>query len=118
MKKVLVANSLTVNSDGIKELEKRLDNRLNFEHNMTKLKKQTWLKDIPKTKNQIALNHWFQEQTQAIKAKEIIGSFTNFKVFSLIEGKSLNEFLTKIQAIVKLSEDTIEEKDKWKKIPY
>ncbi|ADR22553.1 hypothetical protein MATR_36010 [Marivirga tractuosa] len=115
LKKVLVANNLTVNGAGVKELEKRLDNRLNFEHNMTKLKKQTWLKDIPNTKNQIELNHWFQEQTQAIKAKEIIGSFTNFKAFSLTEGKSLSEFLSKIQAIIKLSRDTIEEKDQWKK---
>ncbi|MGJ3236653.1 AAA domain-containing protein [Marivirga sp.] len=115
LKKVLVANSLPVNGSGVKELEKRLDNRLNFEHNMTKLKKQTWLKDIPKSKNQMELNHWFQEQTQAIKSKEIISSFTNFKAFSLIEGKSLSEFLEKIKAIIQLSEDTIEEKNKWKK---
>lgn len=115
LKKVLVANNLTVNGAGVKELEKRLDNRLNFEHNMTKLKNQSWLKDIPKTKNQIELNHWFQEQTNAIKAKEIIGSLTNFKAFSLIEGKTLHEFLSKIQDIIKLSEDTIKEKDKWKK---
>ncbi|SMG21311.1 Superfamily I DNA and/or RNA helicase [Marivirga sericea] len=115
LKKVLVANNLTVNNAGIKELEKRLDNRLNFEHNMTKLKKQTWLKEIPETKNQIELNHWFQEQTQAIKAKEIIGSFTNFKAFSLIEGKTLAEFLDKISAIIELSRATVEEKNKWKK---
>jgi len=115
LKKVLVANQLEVNGAGVKELEKRLDNRLNFEHNMTKLKKQNWLKDIPDSINQMELNHWFQEQTQAIKSKEIISSFTNFKAFSLIEGKSLEEFIDKIKSIIKLSEETIHEKNTWKK---
>ncbi|HET8859774.1 DEAD/DEAH box helicase [Marivirga sp.] len=115
LKKVLLANSLPVNNGGVKELEKRLDNRLNFEHNLTKLKKETWLKEIPDTKNQIALNQWFQEQIQAIKAKEIIISFTNFKVFSLTEGNRLGDFLAKIKALISLSENTINEKNKWKK---
>ena len=115
IKKVLLANDLSVNKEGIKILERRLDNRLNFEHNMTKLKNQKWLKKVPETKDQIKINHWFQEQINAIKSKEIISSFTNFKVFSLFDKKDLGQFLLKISEIIALAEQVVNHKNEWKK---
>ncbi|MBK6267004.1 DUF4011 domain-containing protein [Marivirga sp. S37H4] len=114
LKKVAVANAVSTNKEGIQQLERLLDNRLNFEHNMTKLKKQEWLKEVPDSKDQLQLNEWFEEQKNAIKAKEILSSFTNFKEFSLFKEGTLQSFLTKIETIIQLSENLIEEKEKWK----
>lgn len=115
LKKVIVANGLTANKAGIRELEKRLDNRFNFEHNITKLKTQEWLKDVPESKNQKNINNWFEEQINAIKAKEILGTLTNFKAYSLVEGKNLSQFTSKIQSIISLAEEAVEAKNGWGK---
>lgn len=114
LKKVVVANGVTPNREGIKKLEELLDSRLNFEHNLTKLKKQDWLIDLPQTLDQITINEWFAHQLSAIKAKETLNSFTNFKEFSLFKEQSLSSLLSKVKAIIQLANQLIEEKEKWK----
>lgn len=115
LKKVTIANELPYNKDGLKKLARLLDNRLNFEHNITKLKSQSWLKDVPKSTNQQYINQWFEDQILAIKAKEIITSFTNFKVFFLFKEGDRHDVVHRIKQIIRLAETIIEQKEWWKK---
>lgn len=115
LKKVAVANNVETDKRGIEQLESLLDNRLNFEHNLTKLKNQEWLKDKPDTMDQAALNEWFEEQKSAIKVRELLFSFTNFKEFSFFTDSSLKTFREKLSAIILLSEKVMTEKLQWKK---
>ncbi|MFT6036043.1 MAG: hypothetical protein ACI9XJ_001621, partial [Marivirga sp.] len=64
--------------------------------------------------NQIAINEWFGHQLSAIKAKEIINSFTNFKEFSLFKEQSLQSLLHKISEIIALANQLMEEKKSWR----
>lgn len=111
--KVAADNELKTDKEGIKTLEIKLDNRLNFEHNITKIKEQEWLIDYPKNLNQQDINDWFDLQLNAIKAKEIISSFTNFKEFSLFSEQTLDSFLSKIKSIIELAHKLHEAKEKW-----
>lgn len=114
LKKVAVANGVAPDKEGIKKLERLLDNRLNFEHNITKIRSQEWLINVPLSLNQIAINEWFGHQLSAIKAKEIINSFTNFKEFSLFKEQSLQSLLHKISEIIALANQLMEEKKSWR----
>jgi len=69
LKRVLVANQLPLNKEGLLMLERRLDNRLNLEHHLTTLKKKTWLIEMPEDYDLSKLKTWFTRQKLAIRAK-------------------------------------------------
>jgi hypothetical protein len=69
LKRVLVSNNLPFSDQGLKILEKRLDNRLNLEHHLTSMKKKAWLKDLPSDYNLSNIKVWFTRQKLAIRAK-------------------------------------------------
>ncbi len=46
IKRTLVSNGLTDNKAGFKILEKKLDNRLNLEHNLSKIRAKHWLHEV------------------------------------------------------------------------
>src|SRR5690606_27340939 len=50
VKRVFVGNNLQSNREGFAELEKRLDNRMNLEHNMTELRQSGWLINVPEAR--------------------------------------------------------------------
>ncbi len=114
LSKVAEANGTRTNNAGIKVLEAKLDNRLNFEHNITKINNQEWLIDFPAELDLAAINFWFDHQLSAIKAKEIINSFTNFKEFSLFKEQSLQALLAKVDSIIKLSHKLVAAKKDWR----
>jgi superfamily I DNA and/or RNA helicase len=69
IKRTLVQNNLESNKQGFKTLEKKLDSRLNLEHNLSKLKAKTWLKNVPETLDQKEFIRWFADQHFALQAK-------------------------------------------------
>ncbi|GAB3330236.1 AAA domain-containing protein [Marivirga atlantica] len=115
LKNVAEANGVKTNKAGIKKLERLLDNRLNLEHNVTKIRNQKWLIDYPKKLDQELINDWFAHQLDAIKAKEILNSFTNFKEFSLFKEQQLSSLLEKIKRIIQLAHKLVDEKSDWRK---
>lgn len=74
IKRVLVANDLTNNKEGFAIMVAMIDNRLNLAHNLTKLKQQAWLGELPKTLEKRKIQNWFHRQRQALKAKLIYKS--------------------------------------------
>ena len=69
--RTLVSNGLQNNKTGFAMLESKLDNRLNLEHNLSKLKEKKWLVDLPLTYDRLSFQHWAQDQQRAIQAKNL-----------------------------------------------
>lgn len=74
IKRVLVGNKLKQTKHGFNNLVTKIDNRLNLEHNITKLKSKKWLSDFPESLEKTSWEQWFQKQKMAVKAK-LINSF-------------------------------------------
>jgi hypothetical protein len=67
--RALVSNALQNDKQGFLMLEQKLDNRLNLEHNLSKLKEKKWLVDLPSSYELLDFQHWSQDQLRAIEAK-------------------------------------------------
>jgi hypothetical protein len=74
IKRVLVANNLKSNKEGFETMVAMIDNRLNLVHNLTKLKQQGWLGELPDTLEKGQIQNWFHGQRLALKAKLIYKS--------------------------------------------
>ena len=75
---ILDRNQLRPRRKDLKILTRRLDNRLNFEHNMTKLKGNDWIADLPTQPELDPILAWFSLVKNAIQAKDIFIRVRNF----------------------------------------
>ncbi|MFY0608145.1 MAG: DUF4011 domain-containing protein [Cyclobacteriaceae bacterium] len=69
--RVLIANDLKSDKQGFEILLRRIDNRLNYEHIVSKVEKNKWLKDFPKKFRKIDLQNWYFYQKLALKCVKI-----------------------------------------------
>lgn len=76
--RAIVANGLKNDKEGFNELIIKIDNRLNFEHNISKIKEQKWVDSFPASYKKTELQNWFYYQKQAISAKQIYDSLRTF----------------------------------------
>ena len=74
VKRVLVANDLGYNTAGLTALERRVDSRLNLEHNLTELRNRPWLIEIPPGYDKSELRTWFEKQKLAMRAKLVFNT--------------------------------------------
>ena len=112
--RVLVANGLKNSSkDSFNMLIEKVDNRLNLEHNLSKIKAQKWLQDFPANYRKIEVQNWFYFQKQAVSAAIIFASLRSFKSFLPVQKmfyEELRDRFTELLAIY----DTIPGKlDDW-----
>ena len=113
VKRVLVANNLPNDKEGLQILERRLDNRLNLEHHLTSLKTKKWLKDQPEGYNRENWGAWFERQKFAIRIKLIFGSFTEIKKVLDPRTHSMSEFVTVFKKIIEIVLRISEWKREW-----
>ena len=113
VRRVLVANGLKSNKAGFQALERKLDNRLNLEHNFSKLKSKLWLLDFPEDYNQKTIDKWFETQLKVVKAKLIYGSVRGLKSFIDPKNLSEKEFKEKLEHLYRQLSIFIPEKEKW-----
>lgn len=99
IKRALIANGLSGRS-GLKELENRLDNRLNLEHNLTKLRNKTWLKHMPDSYEQEKFTRWFDDVVMASRCNMLCDSMRNMKAFFNVTKLSQQEFLNLIDYFI------------------
>ncbi len=113
IKRALVANKLDTTKAGFLILEKLLDQRLNLEHNLSKLKAANWLLQIPDglTKSQTAA--WFADQQSAIKAKNVFCSIRGIKNLISPIGHSKKEFVADLDKLFELLSQLPGKKDQW-----
>lgn len=111
--RVLVANELKSNKAGFISLEKKLDNRLNLEHNFSKLRSKKWLINMPDGYHLTTLQHWTQNQQRAIKAKGLFHTIRGLK--NIVDPPRMNweEFRIRLQSLFKLFEDIPLKKAIW-----
>jgi superfamily I DNA and/or RNA helicase len=81
IKKVLARNKLRNSAKRYRILERKVDFRLNYEHNMTSLRATKWLVDFPEAFSQKKIRTWFEKQQKAVSAFLIFDSFRNFKEY-------------------------------------
>ncbi len=111
--RVLVANGLQSDKKGFKILVEKVDNRLNLEHNTTKLKSKKWLKSFPSTLLKIDLQNWFYYQRRALNAKLIFNSLRSLERYFNLQKTSSNEFQEQVHALLEVMRIVYEEKSQW-----
>ncbi len=83
LKRVLVANQLKGNKQGFNTLLERIDNRLNFEHNVSVILGNKWLHNFPTSLRKIEVQDWFYWQKKGLN------------MFYVSEGvRSLHEYVS------------------------
>lgn len=111
--RVLVANGLRSNTKGFKILVEKVDNRLNLEHNITKLKSKEWLKSFPSTLLKIDLQNWFYYHKRALNAKLIFTSLRSLERYFNFQKISSNEFQEQVNGLLEVMRIVYEGKSKW-----
>lgn len=88
--KFLVSRLLVVHKlkglPGLQSLEKKLDNRLNLEHLVSKLQEQNWTYHIPTNYHGDHFRNWFEATRRALRIKDTI---TSSRIMPQIFGKAI-----------------------------
>ncbi len=99
VKRSLVANRLTDTKAGFNTLEKKLDNRLNLEHHLSKIRAKSWFHEIPDSLVQKDYITWFADQHFALHAKLNFSELRWLKTIIFPASHSLQDFLHKINEL-------------------
>ena len=113
IKRALVTNGLTDTKAGFKVLEKKLDTRLNLEHNLSKIRAKNWLHEIPETLIQKDYLNWFADQHFALNAKLNFSELRWIKAFINPSTNSFQEFTQKINLLYSILSQIHEYKIRW-----
>lgn len=111
--RILVANNLRDDKAALKVLTARIDNRLNLQHQLTKLKGVGWINKVPESSEQTVINAWLDSMELAINAKTRFDSFANFKEFFPLKNSSAKIFGDKLKAIGQILEDLPIKRSGW-----
>ncbi len=113
IKRVLVENGLKSNKEGFNTLVERIDNRLNLEHNLTKMREREWIIGIPETYEKVQFQTWFHVYKLSIKAKLIFNSLRNFKQYFSVQNMAYEELKDKIESLFEIIKETPIRKERW-----
>ena len=111
--RVLVANGLSNSKEDFKRLDQKIDNRLNLQHQITKMKSVVWVDKIPDQLDQPTLNEWIDQLEQALKAKLIFASFSNFKEYFPVNKLSAKEIKQRINEIRQTLKSLPKKRENW-----
>lgn len=112
--RVLVANGLKNSSkESFNLLIEKVDNRLNLEHNLSKIKAQKWLQDFPVKYRKIEVQNWFYFQKQAVSAALIFASLRNFKSFIPVTKMFYEELSERFTRLLAIYETIPEKMEDW-----
>lgn len=100
IKRAIVANDLRWGKKGFKTLVKKIDNRLNLEHNITELLQCKWLIDFPSDVHQHTLMNWFHDQSVALEALTISADLRSFRDYLKIENIEYASLKSKLRLVI------------------
>lgn len=115
MKRVIIANDLSLNKAGLRILEQRLDSRLNLEHHLTSLKQKPWLLELPDSYDREPLKKWFNRVKLAIRAKLVFNSLKEVKDFIKPQGYTRKEFIKLFHDLLKVFSEVPKKKKAWER---
>ncbi|MEC7755693.1 MAG: AAA domain-containing protein [Bacteroidota bacterium] len=113
--RILVANGLRDDKAALRILTERIDNRLNLQHQLTKLRSVGWINSVPKTLSQEEINQWIDHLEMAVNGKLRFNSFANFNEYFKLNKLSAKEFRSKIKELRKALEPLPARRSRWNK---
>ncbi|MDX1627703.1 MAG: AAA domain-containing protein, partial [Fulvivirga sp.] len=113
IKRVLVENNLRQNREGFRTLIEKIDNRLNLEHNLTKIKQKPWVKEVPDNYEKVILQNWFYTMKLTVKAKLIFNSVRAFKELFNIKKMTYEELKEQLESLFEIIRDILNKKASW-----
>lgn len=99
IKRTLVSNGIASNKKGYRLLETKLDNRLNLEHNLSKIKSKSWFLEAPVSLVKKDFIHWFADMLFGLNAKINFSEIRLLRNFIDPAGHSLREFIHKVDQL-------------------
>lgn len=114
IKRALLANHLKLSKEGLQSLERKLDNRLNLEHNLSRLRTTAWLTEIPDSYSEEAFTTWFEQYQKAIKAKMIFNYIRGLKNFLDPVYLDAREFQVRMESLYRPLYLLQQQKEEWK----
>ena len=115
IKRVIVANDIKSEKRSFDILVEKIDNRLNLEHSLSKLKERKWLIDIPQGFRKADFQAWFYDKKAALASKITFVGTRNLKEFFHPQQLEYAEFKEKIKELLTLYNKVVQEKENWKK---
>ncbi len=113
--RILVANGLRDDKPALQILTERIDNRLNLQHQLTKLRSVGWIDSVPKTHAQHEINFWLDNLEMAVQGKLRFNSFANFNEYFKLQKFSAKEFRSKIKELREALEGLPSKRKRWNK---
>jgi DNA polymerase IIIc chi subunit len=97
--RVIVANDLKSDSIGFEILLNRIDNRLNYEHIVTRIERTPWLTGLPKNFRKIDLQNWFFYQKLALKCVNLHDEVRTLGQFISYKGVKRQTFVGRLESL-------------------
>ncbi len=110
---VLQANGITDHPEPLQHLMRMLENRMNLEHNLTKLAGYPFLIERPATFEKDDYEAWIDLHIQALKAKELFASLRNGVRYLEMEELTFDELFKKIDFMLAVVKDLPKRKAVW-----
>ncbi|GAB4240663.1 MAG: hypothetical protein Tsb0034_17220 [Ekhidna sp.] len=115
LKRVMVANELKSNKRGFNALVARIDNRLNFEHSLSQITENNWLKDFPPGFRKIDLQSWFYWQKMGLNMYAVATTVRSLDEYLPTNKLAYTPYLEGLKKLVGLIHETTNKVDAWSK---
>lgn len=100
LKRVMIANKLRLTRQGFEMLERRIDNRLNLEHQLTVLRERKSFTDVPVSDDTVArIKTWFARQEKALRARQMLHAIRELHKVLHVPKLSYQQFVTILNTV-------------------
>lgn len=113
--RVLIANGLRDDKPSLRTLTARIDNRLNLQHQLSKLREAAWIEELPKTNDKEVIDRWFEKVITALEAKLVFAKFANFKEYFPLKNTNAKAFREKVKSIREALKELPKQRAAWNK---
>ncbi|GAB4341567.1 MAG: hypothetical protein OHK0038_21320 [Flammeovirgaceae bacterium] len=111
--RLIVRNGLKNHPNAINILMRKIDHRMNFEHNLTQLKNAGWLIEFPQGYDKEVFIKWFDHHLQALEAKRLCLKLRNGLQYLDFERLSYDELFKKLDRLLNIVRELPQKKESW-----
>lgn len=115
IEQAIIANQLEHHEQPLETLMRMLENRMNLEHNLTKLSGYHWLTDMPQNLEKEDFETWINAHIKALKAKELYQSLRNGIKYLEVANLTFDELFKKIDFMLNEVKDLPKRMMEWEK---
>ncbi len=118
VQQVFEANQLPLTKKGFHAMQEKIDNRLNLEHNLSKLREYDWIGEVPALEtsgnfSKEQLQDWFYHKNKALQAAIVFKSLRNFKEFFHIETITYQQLSQRVKKLLDALHDIPDKQNAW-----